>query len=341
MCMFCNIVPESALRRLAEEVGGEQRDNLIASADIDRNLRQLRDQSQKLTIAAFAYGGMPQVSAGPPAISVYTAGNNFVLPGNVVNNPGSSPDSQVKTTFAMTGGVADFYKSVFGRNSLDNAGMALLSTVHYGTDYNNAFWNGTQMAYGDGDGQIFTPFCNDDDVVAHELTHGVTQFTLQLVYKNESGGLNESLSDVFGSMFRQWRRKQSVKQADWLVGADIMGPDAKNRGYTCLRDMANPSAKHCLAPQITNYGQYKPGMDPHTSSGIGNLAFHTAAIALGGNSWDKAGQVWYDVVNTAGPRPNMTMKQFAKLLRASAKKLFPADPGVYKAVDDGWKSVGI
>ena len=153
----------------------------------------------------------------------------------------------------MTTDVAKFYKAAFGRNSIDNAGMTLLSNIHYNRLYNNAFWDGSQMTYGDGDGQIFIDFTQSNDVVAHELTHGVTQFTLGLNYTNEAGGLNESMSDVFGSMFRQWEADQEVSAADWLIGGGIMGPDAKARGFTCLRDMAKPGGAHCLAPQPFHY----------------------------------------------------------------------------------------
>src|SRR5262249_54098362 len=155
-------------------------------------------------------------------------------------------------------------------------GMAMISSVHYGRKYNNAFWNGSQMAYGDGDQSIFIDFSKGNDVIGHELTHGVTQHSLNLNYSNEAGGLNESLSDCFGSMFRQWRAQpqQDVNQADWLIGKDILGPAATARGYTCLRDMANPGAQHCLAPQPTHFSQYQSGMDPHESSGIPNLAFY-------------------------------------------------------------------
>src|SRR4029077_10081348 len=123
---------------------------------------------------------------------------------------------------------------------LDDAGMSLLSSVHYSIKYNNAFWNGTQMTYGDGDGAIFVDFTGSTDVIAHELTHGITQFTAALAYSNQPGRLNESMSDVVGSIFRQWRAKQSVTTADWLIGKDIVGPAARARGFTCLRDMANP-----------------------------------------------------------------------------------------------------
>ena len=164
--------------------------------------------------------------------------------------------------------VVDFYKTCFGRNSIDDLGMTLMSSIHYDANYNNAFWNGVHMTYGDGDGQIFLDFTRSNDVIAHELAHGVTEYTSGFVYTNEPGGLNESMSDVFGSMFRQWQKNQTFAKADWLIGADIVGPAAKARGYKCLRDLADPGGKHCISPQPFHYKNYIPGGDPHDNSGI-------------------------------------------------------------------------
>jgi hypothetical protein len=231
--------------------------------------------------------------ARAPEFKLFDCQGTMSLPGSQLTAAQIAADSAAKRAMEETKAVADFYKKVFERNSIDGAGMTVLSSIHYGADYNNAFWNGQQMTYGDGDGNIFVDFTGSDDVICHELTHGVTQFSAQLAYKNEAGGLNESLSDVFGSMFRQWRAGQDVTKADWLIGRDIMGPGAKKRGFTCLRDLADPGAKHCLAAQPKHYKYYSAGLDPHFSSGIPNYAFYVAAMAVGGNSWDRVGKIWY------------------------------------------------
>src|SRR5262249_21370939 len=155
------------------------------------------------------------------------------------------------------------------------------------------------------------------------------------------GGLNESISDVFGSMFRQWRADQTVAQADWLIGKEIMGPGAIARGYTCLRDMSNPAAKHCLSPQPTKFSQYRNGMDTHESSGIRNFAFYKAAKAIGGKSWLKAGKIWYQALTGYAPAPNMKMSTFAQRTRTLAGSLFPSEPAVKTAVDKAWTAVGL
>jgi Zn-dependent metalloprotease len=285
--------------------------------------------------------GLVAAAAGPPQITVFDCAHAVTLPGTFLANPGSSADGTAKRAFVEAAAVADFYQTAFGRNSVDNAGMTLLSSIHYSVNYNNAFWNGSQMTYGDGDGSIFIDFTTSSDVIGHELTHGVTQHSAALSYANQAGGLNESMSDVFGSMFRQWQAGQDVKKADWLIGKDIMGPGALARGFTCLRDLANPAAKHCLAPQPTKFSQYKDGMDPHESSGIPNLAFYHAATAIGGKSWEKAGRIWYQALTGFAPSPNMKMKVFANRTRKLAASLFPTEGAVKTAVDKAWTKVGL
>lgn len=342
MTCTCFIIPRDVLERLSEDrkLPEEARQASANSVKVGHEIRKLREQARKLTMATQAAAPMVQLAAAP-VITVYDCHTTQTLPGTPVANPGGSADPTAKRTFTETSRVADFYKQVFNRNSIDGAGMTMMSSIHFGVKYNNAMWNGAQMIYGDGDAAIFIDFTNGNDVIGHELTHGVTQHSLQLAYVNEAGGLNESLSDCFGSMFRQWEAKQTAAQADWLIGHDIIGPTAKARGFTCLRDMADPAAKHCLAPQPTKYAQITPGMDPHYSSGPPNLAFCVACKTLGGNSWEKVGQVWYKVMTGFGPSPNMKMNTFAARTRKVAAQMFSAAPAVAAAVDKGWKQVGL
>ena len=341
--MCCFIVPPRVLERLARDrrLSAEERRSLLDTLRFEHEWRRQRDANVRASAARslLASAAPSNGAAGPPSIQVYDCGHGTSLPGKPIAAPGS--DATSKNVFSTTTAVAEFYRTAFGRNSVDNAGMSLLSSVHFSVKYNNAFWNGAQMTYGDGDGSIFVDFSRGNDVIGHELTHGVTQFTLQLGYTNEAGGLNESLSDVFGSMFRQWQAKQTAAEADWLIGRDIMGPAAIARGYTCLRDMASPAAKHCLAPQPDHFKKYKAGMDPHSSSGIPNLAFFKAATAIGGHSWETAGKIWYAALSGSGPKPSMKMSAFAKQTRTLASSNFPAQPSVAKAVDTAWKAVGL
>lgn len=343
----CHIVPEEILRKLAQDtrLPDKSRSSFADTATVDAARRSIRTQAAIVSKMMAAPEGLTATLVPPPnavvPVSVYTCNHSQALPGAAIPDPDASTDATVNHVVATTRSLARFYQTVFSRFSIDGVGMALLSSVHYGVNYNNAFWNGGQMTYGDGDGQIFIDFSRGDDVIGHELTHGVTQHSLQLAYADEPGGLNESLSDCFGSMFRQWSAGQDVTEADWLIGKDIMGPAALANQLTCLRDMANPAATHCLARQPTQYAQITPGMDPHYSSGPPNLAFYTACMAAGGKSWETIGQIWYRAMTGYGPSPDLRMRDFADRTRSVAQQLFPADPAIATAVDGGWKLVGL
>ena len=345
MSCNCFIIPQDVLRRLASdtELTDEVRRGMTYTAVMSDQVRAVRQQHGLLTLTAMQTLAPVNLRTPrplphtPPACNVFDVHHGTTLPGAQVANPGASADAPSKRAYVESEAVAKFYWDVFKRNSIDDQHMAINSSVHYSSNFNNAFWNGTQMVYGDGDGKIFVDFTLGNDVIGHELTHGVTQHSAAYSYVNEAGGLNESMSDVVGSMFRQWQAGQNVNAADWLIGADIMGPVAKSKGFTCLRDMANPAAAHALAPQPTNFSQYHAGMDPHYSSGIPNFAFYKAAKAVGGHSWDKVGQIWYKALTTPPPNPNTTMVQFANLTRS----LSASDVPLHNAIHAAWVAVGL
>ncbi|MBN9122213.1 MAG: M4 family metallopeptidase [Planctomycetes bacterium] len=341
----CFIIPTDVLERMAKDkkLTPEERKPFVDTMKVEKEWRKARVALSKLSHLVRTVLPAAPAAAAPaaPAVTVFDCAHGTTLPGSPVPNPGTAPDAVAKRAFTETQAVADFYQTCFGRNSVDDAGMTLMSSIHYSINYNNAFWNGTQMTYGDGDGNIFIDFTKGNDVIAHELTHGVTQYSARLSYTNQAGGLNESVSDVFGSMFRQWQADQDVTGADWLIGSDIMGPGATARGFTCLRDLSNPAAKHCLAPQPTKFSQYRDGLDPHFSSGIPNFAFYKAAMAIGGKSWEKAGKIWYQALTGFPPSPNMRMSAFAKRTRSLAASMFPTEPAVRTAVDKAWTAVGL
>jgi bacillolysin len=162
-------------------------------------------------------------------------------------------DAAAQAAHDNTGKVYDYYFAKFGRDSIDGNGMIMKSTVHFSEDYNNAFWNGSQMVYGDGDGVVFGPLSQSLDVVAHELTHGVTDFTADLVYEDESGALNESYSDVLGVYADAFGRGSAT--ADWALGESVWTP---GQASDALRDMADP---HKANDPYTNAYNclYRPG----------------------------------------------------------------------------------
>jgi hypothetical protein len=238
---------------------------------------------------------------------VHTANNNETLPGEIVRSDGDLPvgDLAVDEAFNSSGQVLELFESEFGRRSIDGRGGTVSITVHYGRDYDNAFWDGTQLVFGDGDGEIFERFTKPMDVMAHEFTHGVTQFTVGLAYQDQPGALNESISDVFASMAKQRALGQTAAEADWLIGEGLFMPGINAKA---LRSMKEPGTAYD-DPQIGRDLQVGAMADyvhtdddsggVHINSGIPNRAFALAALETGGVSWEKAGQVWYDTSSTA------------------------------------------
>jgi Zn-dependent metalloprotease len=280
--------------------------------------------------------------------TIYDAHNNENLPGTTIRVEGNSNrgGKVVSEAYTYSGDTYNFYKNIFERNSIDNNGMRLDSTVHYGEDYNNAFWNGTQMVYGDGDGEIFERFTKCVDVIGHELTHGITQYEAALNYQGQTGALNESFSDVFGSMIKQFILKQTVDKADWLIGKGLFNKKVKG---VALRSMMEPGTAYDdptigKDPQPAHMKNYvKTSNDNggvHINSGIPNRAFYLAAMKIGGFSWEKTGKIWYITLRDR-MRENSNFSQAAKLTYDVAGNIYGVGSMEQKSVLSAWKEVGV
>jgi len=184
-------------------------------------------------------------STAPPSISeavdrtISTADDTDTLPGGRVRGEGDpeSSDPAVDEAYTGLGATWQLYHDAFARNSIDGKGLPLLATVHYEHSYDNAFFDGTQMVFGDGDGRYFNRFTKPLDVVGHELSHGVVAATADLVYQGQSGALNESMADCFGSMVKQYDLGQTAEEADWIIGAGLFTAAVNGVG---LRSMKAP-----------------------------------------------------------------------------------------------------
>ena len=259
----------------------------------------------------------------------------------------ASDDEAVNEAYDGLGATWELWSQAYDRDSLDGKGMPLLATVHYGRNYDNAFWDGSQMVFGDGDGVIFERFTKSLDVIGHELAHGVTEHTAGLLYQGQSGALNESLSDVFGVLVKQHLLGQSADQADWLVGAELLNPSVRGRA---LRDMRNPGTAYDdprlgTDPQPAHMDGYVDTRDDnggvHINSGIPNRAFVLAALAIGGNAWEGAGDIWYAVVSGDGIRADCDFATFAGLTVAAAAKAHGDGSAQHEAVRSAWEQVGV
>ena len=345
------IVPPYMLEQMARSPNAQVRELAIAGLSRSAAVRAVRAFAQDMP-------GMMAVPS-PEATKhrlVYDARKKDKLPGRLVRSEGEkkSADVAVNEAYEFSGDTYDFYRELFGRNSLDDGGMSLISSVHVGESdgsgrfepMDNAFWDGGQMAYGDGDGRVFQRFTRSLDVVAHELTHGVQSFTSNLTYRGQSGALNEHFSDVFGILVRQWRRGETAGKASWLIGSDVLVAAPTRRA---IRDMENPGTAYDKDPDLGSDPQpshmknlYMGGADSggvHLNSGIPNRAFVLVAQGLGGNAWEAAGQIWFDTLLQLSRG-----SQFAAM--AALTTQIAADTARFgkdakKVVKEAWKKVGL
>jgi Zn-dependent metalloprotease len=278
---------------------------------------------------------------------IYTANNTTTQPGTLVRSEGqaSSSDVAIDEAYDGLGATFDLYWDVFGRNSIDDNGLDMIGTVHYDNGYDNAFWDGTQMIFGDGDGLYYNRFTISIDVMGHELTHGVTEATAGLEYQDQSGALNESISDVFGSLVKQRFLNQTADQADWLIGAGLW---TSNVNGVALRSMKAPGTAYDdpvigKDPQPDNMSGYVNTTGDnggvHINSGIPNKAFYLLATAIGGYAWEKAGNIWYKTLLDSRFTTTATFQDFANLTADNANTLYGAD--IKALVVQAWHDVGI
>ncbi|HEY8132171.1 MAG TPA: M4 family metallopeptidase [Thermoanaerobaculia bacterium] len=338
----CGFIPPHILRYLAEHTDdSELRDS--AEATLEQSA-QLRGERVALTMLA----SLLAVPAGEKRRTVYDARHGRELPGKLVRGEGdpATHDRAVDEAYDGAGKTYDFYRSVYGRNSIDDRGLRLDSTVHYDVAFDNAQWNGRQMIYGDGDGKVFQRFTKCLDIIGHELTHGVTQYTAALNYSDQSGALNEHFSDVFGILVKQHALKQTAAKSDWLIGAGIF--TSRVHGVA-VRSMKAPGTAYDdpligKDPQPGHMRDYKRVRSDsggvHINCGIPNHAFYLTATLLGGKAWEVAGRIWY-VTLTQKLRSRAQFRDCAEATHAAAGELFGAGSAPQHAVAEAWKNVGV
>jgi Zn-dependent metalloprotease len=351
------IVPPHMLRVL--EMRGDARQSEMA-----RELLTQTAKAREARCAAATEAGTPMLRAADdegfvartfaePAPTrnldrqIHDGQNRATLPGTPVRAEGQGPtgDAAADGAYDMAGTVYDLYFEKFERDSLDGQGMPLVATVHHRRNFNNAFWNGSQMAYGDGDGEIFRTFI-ELTVVGHEMSHGVVQFSGGLVYQGQPGALNESFADVFGSMTRQFAEGTDVYAADWLIGKGILGPGISGEA---LRSMRMPGTAYSDAllgqdPQPYHMDFYVNTQDDnggvHINSGIPNHAFYLYCMLLGGMAWEAPGRVWYRALQQLN-NPYASFADWAIETMQAAIALFAVGSREVTALRRAWKLVGI
>ena len=349
----CYIVPPHVLIQMIDDGTPDQRASAVRTLAISERVRERRAVTRRLVQHQPEAAAALLLAPVGARRTVYDAqhGSQGDLPGTKVRTEGDPPvaDAAVNQAYDGSGTTFDFYQQVFNRNSVDDQGLELVSSVHFETDYDNAFWDGAQMVYGDADGQMFKRgvFTECLDVMAHELTHGVTQFTAGLRYRTQSGALNESFSDVFGSLVRQWSLGQTAGQADWLIGEGIMGPELPGDALRSLKAPGTAFKFDNQPADMAHYVNLPDDGDPrhdhggvHINSGIPNHAFYLAAIGIGGNAWEKAGAIWYTTLTTR-LNENSDFQAAADATVAVSGELYGAGGAEQQAVRSAWEQVGL
>lgn len=281
--------------------------------------------------------------------TIFTADNAEVLTGRVVREEGAAAtgDGATDEAYDGFGHAYDFFDTVYSRASIDGNNAALHGTVHYGDAYDNAFWDGQRLVFGDGDGQVFNRFTSSLSVIGHELVHGMTQYTTNLVYRGQSGALNESISDVFGSLIEQFAGNQSTDEASWLIGEGLFTDLVQGSGIRSLKAPGTAFDDDVIGrdPQPAHLSGFVVTEDDsggvHLNSGIPNHAFYLTAASLGGFAWERAGRIWYDTITAGKLVAETDFAEFARATIDSASGRFGTDSTEHRTVVRAWKDVGV
>jgi Zn-dependent metalloprotease len=307
----CTIIPphvEEQIKQRAPQHWSEENDTL--TQELKEKRKKKRDD---VAGAKGGAKGKPSGSGGNDggesntgARNVYDCGTRTKLRRGLKRGEGDpeSSDSVINTSYDNAGYIREFFKTQYGWESFDNTNSDLHLNCHYGRSYNNAYWDGDDMVFGDGDGVLFTNFANSLDVTAHELTHGVVQYTAGLIYNGQSGALNEHMADVFGVVIRQHIEGQSSDpvNANWLIGDTIMGPTLQGQA---IRNMKNPGTAYDNEymgkdPQPDHMDNYYTGSGDnygvHINSGIPNKVFYLMSVSLGDTV--VAAKLWFETLKT-------------------------------------------
>ncbi len=337
------------LQHIVENGADEQRAWALGTLHESEQFRGRRLASQEFHVLGVQTAGGQGIQR-----TVYDAQFGTMLPGVVVRREGDGPtgDAAVDEAFDGAGATYQLYQEVYQRDSIDGQGLPLLSTVHYGQGYDNAFWNGSQMVYGDGDEdltpdqRLFNRFTAAVDIIGHELTHGVTQYTSRLIYRDQSGALNESISDVFGLLVKQRLLNQTAAEASWVVGEGLFTANVNGVGIRSMKAPGTAYNDPVLGkdPQPGHMSDYKQveydNGGVHINSGIPNHAFYVTAVTLGGNAWEKAGRIWY-VTQRDRLSLRTTFQEAANHTYSVAGELYGSGSLEQQAVKTGWQAVGI
>jgi Zn-dependent metalloprotease len=316
-CPCCFYIPRHIVAHMARveaaesaEPGPAQRTALVSDRIREtRNLYGapaftdiLGETQQELPEPEETVAGVSAPAPGTHGRLIYDDQNQWAFDVLLVRGEGDPAvaGKNANDAYDGLGHTLEFYRDLLGRDSIDNAGLNLIANVNFGVDYDNAFWDGTRMVFGNGDNVIFRDFTLDEDVVGHELTHGVTQYTAGLEYTDQPGALNEATSDIMGACIDARQAGEDAGSFNWLLGEGVM---AEQLYGEAIRSLAYPGTAYDnpvigTDPQPATMAGYVPGGDPHLNSGIINRWFYLMAMDLG---MDNAARIWYATLQNLWP----------------------------------------
>jgi Zn-dependent metalloprotease len=345
------ILPPIVLENIARKGDEQQREWATRALSRDHSIRLARVQNSlaRVTATAQRADALVGVATPRPARVISDAHGSEDVRGPIVRREGdpATNDEATDEAYEGLGDTFEFWLEAYGRNSIDDAGMPLRGVVHFGELYPNAFWDGQRMVFGDGDGQVLGLMTGSLDVIGHELGHGVTEKEAGLEYWGQSGAMNESLSDVWGSLVKQRKQGQDAAAADWLIGSEVWTPSIAG---DALRSMKAPGTAYDdplvgKDPQPGHMNDYVETVQDnggvHINSGIPNHAFYLAATKIGGHAWEVAGRIWYEALRDPALRPDAGFAAFARLTVAAAERLQGQGSPAASAVKDAWENVGV
>ncbi|MGI8332515.1 M4 family metallopeptidase [Actinomadura scrupuli] len=314
---------------------------------------QLTASRSQVPAAGLQHSGLPgparDGSATRMRFLIYGAAHRESLDElTLIRSTGDPPtgDPDVDDTYDAMVATHAFVREVLVREFIGPDERPMAAIVHYGNEFNNAFWNGEMIVVGDGDGHIFRRFGGCPDIIAHELFHAMPGVG-DLTFWGQSGALVESICDVFASLVIQYGRRQTAAEASWILGENLLAEEIAGAGLRSLKAPGTAYDDPVLGkdPQVGHMDEYVETRTDnggvHINCGIPNRAFHLLATALGGHAWERAGRIWYEAVTGAAGLTQLDFPGFAGRTIGAARQHYGAGSPELRATQEAWQAVGV
>jgi hypothetical protein len=285
---------------------------------------------------------------------IYDAETGSILPGKLVRKEGDPPtgDVVVDNLYDSLGIIYEFFWINYERDSIDDKGIEISATVHYKKSFDNSYWDGEHLVFGDGDDdlpveeRLFNNFTGSISVLTHEYVKGIIQYEAGLQFFSQPGALVTSYGDIFGVLVEQYQLNQTAEEADWIIGKGLFTSNVNGVG---LRSLEAPGTayddpvlgKDLQPAHMDDYvNTVSDNGGVHINGGIPNHAFYLTALEMGGYAWEKAGRIWYITLRDK-LQPDSDFQDAANQTFVVAGELYGQESPEQEAVRKGWAEVGI